>query len=200
MRHRLISGLLSLFLLFSVTGHAARAADAQPEAWTVETLMATLAQVQQVDAVFEERKEMAALETPFVSSGFLRYRAPSLLEKVVLNPTPAYYRIDGDQVTVDVAESGRRDFAIDQYPGVRALVEAIRATLAGDQATLEAYFRVTLTGRRDEWLLRLEPRNDDIARRVYAVLISGSGDRLLQIETLESGGDRTVMTIAPTAG
>jgi hypothetical protein len=191
--------LLSLLCLVA-TGGSAPGVDAAgaAEAWSFRQLMSTLAEVKQVDGVFEERKEIAALESPLVSSGFLHYRAPALLIKDVLYPEPATYRTDGDQVTVTAADAAPRTFAVDAYTGVRPLVESLRATLAGDAATLEHYFRVQLTGPRDDWSLRLEPRDDEISRRIIAVVIGGEGHLVLRVETLESGGDRTVMTITPT--
>lgn len=178
----------------------AHAADVPGNGWDLAQLMAELGKVERLDAVFEERKELAALETPLVSSGFLRYRAPGFLEKEVLQPQHALYRIDGDQVEIDTPDAGQRDFAVDRYPGVRTLVESIRATLAGDETTLTRYFQVRLTGTRQDWTLRLEPMDADVARRIIAINIAGRAERVLRIETLESGSDRTVMTITPTSG
>lgn len=200
MCRRLMTTLLLSLLGLVVTGGLVRAvgADEASGAWSFRQLMSSLAAVKQVDGVFEERKDIAALESPLVSSGFLHYRAPALLIKDVLTPEPATYRIDGDQVTVTGPDGEPRAFAVDAYAGVRPLVESLRATLAGDAATLERYFDVQLSGRREDWSLRLEPRDSEIARRIIAVIIGGNGDLILRVETLESGGDRTVMTITPS--
>ncbi len=170
------------------------------EAWTLPQLMEALAGVTEVDATFFERKEMAVLETPLETSGVLRYRAPDDLEKEVLYPEPMRYTITRDQIVIDQPSGERQTFSLNQYPLLRVLSESMRATLAGDQATLERFYRVTLSGNSDDWTLRLEPIDPDIARRVITIILTGSGNRLLGVETLESGGDRTVMTIRPTAG
>ena len=202
MRRRLIlllAGVFACLLVRTACLSAAAAADSgslEPPT-DLPTLMAALAKVEQMDAIFEESKEMTALETPLVSRGFLRYRAPNVLEKEVLQPQPALYRIDGDRITVDGPAVSRRDFSIDQYPGVRTLVESVRATLAGDEPTLERYFRVAFLTDASGWQLRLEPLDQTIARQVVAIIIGGTGNSPRRVETLESGGDRTVMTITP---
>ena len=197
-----------ILLILAVVGLAAtpatgplRSAGAQevaaPAEWTVEQLAASLAQVQQVDGVFHERKEMSVLEQPLSSSGLLHYRAPSFLEKDVLEPEPQTYQIDGDRVIVETPKDGRHEFAVDQYPGVRPLVESVRATLAGDQAALERHFHLQLSGQREAWTLSLKPIDEKIAERIVAIVISGAENRLLRVETVEANGDHTVMTVTP---
>jgi hypothetical protein len=170
------------------------------EAWTLPQLMDALAAVTEVDATFFERKEMAVLETPLESSGILRYRAPGEMEKEVLYPEPMRYTITRDRLVIDQPSGKRETFPLDQYPLLRVLSESLRATLAGDQETLERFYRVAFSGDVGEWTLRLEPIDPDIARHVIAIVLTGSNDRLLGVETLESGGDRSVMTIRPSAG
>lgn len=167
------------------------------EAWTLPQLMEALAAVTEVDATFVERKEMAVLETPLESSGILRYRAPDDMEKEVLHPEPMRYAITRDRIIIDQPGGDRKIFSLDQYPLLRVLSESMRATLAGDQPTLERFYRLSFSGASDEWTLRLEPTDPEIARRVIAIIIGGSEGQVLRVETLESGGDRSVMTISP---
>jgi hypothetical protein len=168
--------------------------------WSIEQLMAGLAEVPEVEAVFHERKEMTVLEAPLELSGMLRYRAPDALEKEVLYPEPVRYAILADRVVIVQPDGRRQEFALDQYPLLRVLTESMRATMAGDLATLTRLYRVALSGDQAAWQLRLEPLDETVAQRVTAIIISGSGQRVEGVETLESGGDRSVMTITPAAG
>ncbi|MFO1154425.1 MAG: LolA-related protein [Rhodospirillales bacterium] len=171
---------------------------AADETWTLPQLMQALAAVTEVDATFSERKEMSVLETPLESSGMLRYRAPDDMEKEVLYPEPMRYAVTRDQIVIDQPGGKRETFPLDRYPLLRVLSESMRATLAGDQAKLEAYYRVALSGDVDDWSLHLEPIDPEIARHVIAITINGRANQVLQVETQESGGDRSVMTISPT--
>jgi hypothetical protein len=136
------------------------------EAWTLPQLMEALAAVSEVDATFVERKELAVLESPLESSGILRYRAPDDMEKEVLYPEPMRYAISRDQIIIDQPSGERKVFPLDQYPLLRVLSESMRATLAGDQTTLERFYHLTFSAGSSEWTLRLEPIDPDIARRV----------------------------------
>jgi hypothetical protein len=168
--------------------------------WSIDALMASLAAVPSVDAVFHERKEMAVLATPLEMSGILRYRAPNELQKEVLYPEPVRYAIEADRVVIDQPGGRREEFALDQYPLLRELTESLRATLAGDLPSLERYYLVRLAGEPTGWELRLEPIDPIIARRITAILIRGSGQAVVGVETLESNGDRSVMTITSPSG
>lgn len=168
------------------------------DAWTLPQLMEALAAVTEVDATFFELKELAVLETPLESSGILRYRAPDDMEKEVLYPEPMRYTITRDQLVIEQPGGKRETIPLDRYPLLRVLSESMRATLAGDQQTLERLYRVSMSGDVGDWTLRLEPIDPDIARHVIAIVISGSSNQVLLVETLESRGDRSVMTISPT--
>jgi hypothetical protein len=170
---------------------------AAQEVWTLPQVMEALAAVTEVEATFFERKEMTVLETPLESSGTLRYRAPDDMEKEVLYPEPTRYVISRDRIIIDQPSGERKTFPLDQYPVLRVLSESMRATLAGDQATLERFYRLAFSAEPGGWTLRLEPIDPEIERRVIAIIIGGSGSQVHRVETLESGGDRTVMTISP---
>jgi hypothetical protein len=82
-----------------------------------------------------------------------------------------------------------------EQPALRALVESARATLAGDRALLERHYRVQFSGPRDAWRLQLVPRDAQVRGYVESITLSGAAARVQRIETLESSGDRSVMTI-----
>jgi hypothetical protein len=89
------------------------------------------------------------------------------------------------------------DLSLSQFPEIGALVESIRATLAGDSATLTRYYTATLSGTADGWQLLLEPRDSRLRNFVTTIRIQGDGTVIRNIETVERDGDRTEMTITP---
>lgn len=185
-----------LWLLLSIP--VVTAADQTPEVpWTLEQLMPTLAAVKVKDATFREQKQVALLQQPLVTAGTLRYRAPAYVSKQTLQPHQEMYEIDEDWLTIETPMEGRRQFYLPGYPLLRAFAEAIRATLAGDLAALERYYRVQLQGQATAWTLRLQPTGREMAEHVSAIVIQGQHEQVLSIETLETGGDRSLMTVEP---
>jgi len=158
-------------------------------------VMRRLAAVPAVEGTFREEKTLAALEQPLVATGMLSYRAPSFLRKRTLAPQPEDYEADGDWLTVETPTTGRKQFDLNGYPQLRPLVEAIRATQAGDRATLERYYRLEFEGTPAAWSLRLMPVAPEAANYLSAIIVRGQDGRIASMETLEPDGDRSLMTI-----
>jgi hypothetical protein len=169
-------------------------AAAQEEPWDFARLMAQLAQVQKTEARYSEVRRVAVLQKPLQLSGTLRYERPALIEKRQILPFSEVIRVDGDWLTVE-REGKTRRIALLNEPLVGALVESLRATLAGDGAELERLYSVRVGGTRQRWTLALTPRELEVAGVVKSIGIAGSGSRIVRLEILEPGGDGSVMTI-----
>ena len=166
----------------------------------LEPLMAALAQHGPGTVRFAETKTSALLKAPIESSGTLTYAAPSRLEKRTLAPRDERFAVDGETVVVEMAardagEKRRFELRLGDYPAIRAFVESIRGTLAGDLAALRRYYRVELEGTWADWRLHLLPSDPQLADVVLKVVIGGAGGEVRRIEILEASGDRSVMTI-----
>ena len=182
------------WLILCLAGMAGKA-TASP--WGLQQLMESLAAVKSVQATFREEKDLAILQQPMETTGILRYRAPSYLKKQTLTPQPESYEVDEEWLVIDSPTEGRRNVNLRGYPLIRALVEAIRGTLAGDLRTLERYYQIQLQGQPADWTLRLRPTDKELAEHVNAVIIQGQDNRVLKVETLETDGDRSIMTVEP---
>jgi outer membrane lipoprotein-sorting protein len=159
-------------------------------------VMQTLARVRSSDATFSEAKTMAMLDAPIVSTGTLAYRAPGHVERITVSPKPETLVVDGDSLTI-TQDGTTRQVGLSDIPAVGALVEAVRATLAGDLPALQKHFTVTLQGDQAHWVLLLQPTEPAVQRLVQYVRITGDGAAMRGIETLEANGDSSVMTIRP---
>ena len=190
-------GMVALVLLMRRGGFTAEAGQA---GFTVEQLMSLLAQRRQGEVKFSETDYLRVLDQPVKSSGVLIYRAPDHLEKRTLEPKKESMILEGDQLTV---QRGHRthQIQVSAYPQVAPYVDAIRDTLAGNEAGLEKVFKVGFTGTRAAWKLELVPLDEAAARKVKRVEIEGGSDVIRSVEILQAGGDRSVMTLAaPTSG
>jgi len=124
----------------------------------------------------------------------LFYERPARIERHQTQPFDEVIRVDGDRLSVE-REGKTRRISLQNAPLVAALVESLRATLAGDGAELERLYSVRVEGTRQRWTLALTPREVEIAGVVKTIAIAGSGSRIARMEILEPGGDGSVMTI-----
>jgi len=176
-------------------------------AWSdppLETLMRRLAAVQRAEATFTERKTLAALAEPVVTHGHLVWRRPAYLAKITDPPDAETLVVDGDTLTVSGGADGEhaapRRLDLSGEPGLRALVDAVRGTLAGDLVVLSAAYAVTMAGGLADWTLTLTPRAPEVARYLTRAVLGGTGAALRSVAFAQPNGDGSVMTIAPAGG
>ncbi|MGV3740831.1 MAG: LolA family protein [Burkholderiaceae bacterium] len=162
--------------------------------WTLDQLMASLAQNKTAKAKFHEMKYFRALETSVESTGELQYIAPDKLIKQTIKPQPELMQLDGDTLTL---ERGKRKFTmqVQDAPELAALIESMRGTLAGDRTALERTFTVALTGGRERWTLALTPINTKALQVIRNIEVSGSKGDIQVIEVLQANGDRSVTAV-----
>jgi outer membrane lipoprotein-sorting protein len=190
---------LAIFFIALAMACASGSAPADPPvpAWGLPQLMGAMQAVRHASASFVEQKFVQMLKQKLQSSGRLIYVAPDQLQKAMLSPVKSELTVVGDHLTMQQPDGKLRDLSLSEYPEIGALIDSIRATLAGDSAALARYYTASLSGTADDWLLQLEPRDERLRKLLTMVRIRGSGTSLRDVETLERDGDRTEMTITP---
>ncbi len=180
-------------LLFAITALVAAGACFADD---LDSLMSLLAQRKHGHVSFVEEHHLAVLDRPVESSGELLYDAPDRLEKRTLKPKPETLVLEHGVIT---ARRGRHTYQLNlsDYPQIVPLIDSIRATLAGDRASLERIFKVQLDGSVDQWKLLLEPSDSTVARTVKQIRIEGTRDAIHSVEILQADGDRSLLTIGP---
>jgi outer membrane lipoprotein-sorting protein len=188
---------LALIAFLCIAALSARSATSAPAPkWGLEDLMQSLAQVKSSKARFVERKFLRILNDPLESRGTLTYSAPGHLEKHTLTPKPDSLVLEQDRLTFeDKVRKQRRTLALQEFPVVWAFVESIRSTLAGDLKSLNRFYEVRFEGDQREWRLLLKPRDSKMQALVSQIRITGHDQSLRVIEVMETGGDRSEMTI-----
>ena len=162
----------------------------------IDRLMGLLAQRQHGHVSFTEQHFLAVLDRPVESSGELLYDAPDRLEKHTLKPKPETLVLQHGVIT---AQRGRHTYTLNlsDYPQVVPLIDSIRATLAGDRASLEHLFKVTFDGTLEQWSLLLLPSDSAVAKSVRQIRIEGARDAIHTVEIQQADGDRSLLTIGP---
>ena len=166
-------------------------------AWNISQLMQALSQVNSSQVDFVEKKSIAMLDKPIVSSGELFYTAPDHLEKRTLKPKTETMVLDHDSVVIT---RGQRSYHLQlaDYPALAAFIDSIRGTLEGNQKTLERNYALSLKGTMAHWTLQLLPINAQIKTQIARIRIVGANDELRSIEINQADGDSSMMTITPT--
>jgi hypothetical protein len=170
--------------------------DGDSNGWSVEELLEDLARNRQSEVRFEETAFSNLLTKPLKTQGILRFTPPATLEKHVTAPYDERYLVEGDKVLVESKKTGsNRTLSLQDYAVLRAFVEAFRSTLANDVVTLKRYYRVTLQGEPQRWVLILLPLDKAVQEIVESIRFSGEEEQMRSIEILSADGDRSVMVI-----
>jgi Outer membrane lipoprotein carrier protein LolA-like len=168
-------------------------------AFELGELMGWLAKTKAGQATFVEQREVKGFDEPLRSEGELSFAAPDRFERRTLKPVREAMRVEGNVLTM--TRGGRsRTLALDAAPEAAAIVEAVRGTLTGNEATLQKHFRIRLTGTPEAWVLDLGPRAAALARQVSDVQIRGVRGLVTVVEVWMVGGDRSHMDITPLTG
>lgn len=169
--------------------------------WDVPALLAGFAAVKSARATFTEQRFNALLDTPLQLRGELRYSAPGRLEKIVAEPVQERLIADGEQLRLERTQAGggiaTHRLALDDHPLLRPLIAGVRATLAGDGATLARHYVLALNGTAQAWELHLLPRESSVRATITRVRLQGRGAQIREIEIEEAGGDRALMRLRP---
>lgn len=177
----------------------ALAMPARAEDPALARLMQGFAAQPRSEARFSEEKAIPELDLPLPSQGTLRWQAPDRLEKHTTSPIDEVLRVEGGRLLYERPDRGiRREFGLDEQPEMRALVEAVRSTLAGDLAVLRRHYEIGFTPERPDapWRMVLTPLSLRVRAAVQRILVSGRGPQMRSIET-EGGGGVTRMQISP---
>jgi hypothetical protein len=190
-RRRWCVGVLTLVLAAACA--AAEQTTAPP---AFDELLQLLAARRHGHVTFTEMQYLAMLDRPLQSSGELLYEAPDRLEKRTLKPKAQTLILEHG---VLMARRGQRTHVMElrDYPQVVPFVESIRATLAGDRAALERFFRVQFDGTLAHWTLLLVPVDTTLAGAVKDIRIEGERDAIHTVEIRQSDGDRSLLSIGP---
>ncbi|MCK9381489.1 MAG: outer membrane lipoprotein carrier protein LolA [Sulfuritalea sp.] len=173
-------------LLVAITAHA--------DNFDLARLMQLLTLSPEGEVAYTEKKYSSLLTEPVVSSGTLSYRRPDTVEKNMVSPRKERFRIAGEELIV--ARKGIENrYPLSSQPLLSAFAASLRGVLGGDAELLRQHYRLKLEGEEQAWRLELTPLDDEIARYVERIAVSGRGGHVEQIEVRESGGDRSVLQV-----
>ena len=185
----MIKRLLGSLLLLAIALPVSAAVD-------ISQLMGDLARHKGGKAKFVEKKYLAILDKPVISTGEMTYTAPDRLEKRTLTPKVETLLLDKDILSIE-REKQKLSINLANQPEALAFVDSIRGTLSGNRAALEKNYALHLAGNADKWVLTLLPSDQKIASMVQRITVTGNRNQVRIIEYLQADGDRSVLNIDP---
>jgi len=178
----LIGGLWLLGL--PQPGAAAQPAD-------VEALMALLGRVQRVEVDYRETVESGLIDTAISTRGRLAYEAPDHISR--LSDRGEGFVLDGDHMQLIADGHVVKELEVSDIAPLEAMVGALRATFAGDLATLRADYRLDYRPGNGHWTLDLAPRDSSLSHVFRHIGMVGDGATITTIAMEEPDGDRRTL-------
>jgi hypothetical protein len=150
-----------------------------------------------VEAVFEERKELALLAAPLETRGVIYFVPPDRFARFTTSPGESALIVTGDDVRLREG-SDTREIDLSGNRIAHAFVENFVALWSGDRDRLERLYATELLGTRDAWELRLTPRRAPLADVIAAITLRGDQDAMRELRIEERDGDRTTTRFGAT--
>ena len=157
-------------------------------------LMQLLAASPAAEVSFTEKKYSILLSEPVISSGKLLYRHPDVVEKNIELPRKERYRFAGDELLL-VRNGTEKKIPLSSQPLLAAFAASLRGVLGGDLALLRSHYQLSLQGELPSWRLDMTPLEEETARYVQRIVVTGRVGRIEQIEVREASGDRSVLQV-----
>lgn len=151
---------------------------------------------------FVELRGSALLKAPLRIEGEYRRPREDVLVREVRAPYAETTTIDtGAAARVTLVRAGKppRTFALSRVPELASLQTSFGALLAGDRAAIERHYRLAADGTRQQWRLRLRPKDAALAATLREVVLYGRGAELRCIETLPLQGEPQRTLVAGAA-
>jgi hypothetical protein len=177
------------------------AAPARAQAGELEKLFALFAAQGERRTAFVERRHSVLFRNPPESRGTLYFKPPALLEREVVSPRREQVRIDAENVSLrtegDDGKVTERKVSLTSIPQLANLVLTIRATLAGDLATLRRMYQIEIKEPLPRWRVEMVPIDEPVAGAVTAISMAGNRGEVERIQFTETTGDRTELLLTP---
>lgn len=126
---------------------------------------------------FEEQRHSSLLKQPLLLTGYLEYLSAGSLQKTI--DTPFQESVLIDRKSIEVSRDGRsRRLSLKANVMMQTMLGGIEALLAGDTASLEKHFVLSLQGEPGAWRLQLIPRAQRVAKQLQYLQVSGDAQRV----------------------
>ncbi len=164
------------------------AADGLDHQLDLAALMELLTGVRWVDLAYQETVQSGLIDIPLSTRGQLVYEAPDRIRRI--SDSGDGFALDGDRMQLISHGRVARELVVTDIKPLAAMVDALRATFAGDLTALREHYRLDYQADGARWILDLAPLTSAVSSLIQRIRISGDGATIQVIETLERSGDQ----------
>ena len=148
----------------------------------------------QVQADFQEEKNVKMLNKPIASSGKIWFQAPNKFRREAKGSSPSITVSNGQQLWIYYPKfNSAEHYSLGKRSPLDAGISAITASL--NLENVEATYHITATKEADGYQLQLAPRNPSMKRFLQTFTIKMNNDmQVVRTEMVQPNGDRIVTT------
>ena len=187
---------LSLSLLLGLCAPLLRAEPVSPA--DLKTLLGRIrekrAAAPQVQADFQEEKNVKMLNKPIVSSGKIWFQSPNKFRREAKGNSPSITVSDGQQLWIYYPKfHSAEHYSLGKHSPLDPGISAITASL--NLENVEATYHISATKEADGYQLQLLPRNPSLKRFLQTFTIRMNNElQVARTEMVQPNGDRIVTT------
>ena len=148
----------------------------------------------QVQADFQEEKNVRMLNKPIVSSGKIWFQSPNKFRREAKGNAPSLTVSDGQQLWIYYPNfKSAEHYSLGKRSPLDAGIAAITASL--NLESVESTYHISGTKEADGFQLQLLPRNPSMKRFLQTFTIKMNNDlQVVRTEMVQPNGDRIVTT------
>ncbi|WP_170156548.1 LolA-related protein [Solilutibacter pythonis] len=148
---------------------------------------------------FVELRSSRLLKNPLRISGEYRRPDDQTLVREVRAPYAETTTIKGGNARIVRGNGPARSFALTRAPQLAGLQSGFGALLSGDTAAIARVFALRTEGRREDWRMRMTPKDAAMKRHLQDITLYGRGAELRCIETRAVAGGEIQRTLLASA-
>ncbi len=148
----------------------------------------------QVQADFQEEKNVKMLNKPIVTSGKIWFQSPNKFRREARGSSPSITVSDGQHLWIYYPKfHSAEHYSLGKHSPLDAGISAITASL--NLENVEATYHISATTEADGYQLQLLPRNPSMKRFLQTFAIKMNGElQVIRTEMVQPNGDRIVTT------
>ena len=148
----------------------------------------------QLQADFQEEKNVKMLSKPIASSGKIWFQSPNKFKREAKGNSPSVTVSDGQQLWIYYPKfHSAEHYTLAKHSPLEAGINAITASL--NLENVEATYHISGTKEADGYSLQLLPRNPSMKRFLQTFTIRINNDlQVVRTEMVQPNGDRIVTT------
>jgi outer membrane lipoprotein carrier protein len=187
---------LLLFLLLLLSPPLLRAEPLSPP--DLKALLGRIrdkrAAAPQLQADFQEEKNVKMLSKPIVSSGKIWFQSPNKFRREAKGNSPSITVSDGQQLWIYYPKfKSAEHYSLGKRSPLDAGISAITASL--NLENVEATYHISATRESDGYQMQLLPRNPSMKRFLQTFTVRMNNElQVVRTEMVQPNGDRIVTT------